>query len=102
MFLLARYDEVIDAYLSGLGKFVAAGGDPSTVQRVASFLSVGWTPTSPIASRRPAPRRRWNFGAGRRWRRPSWPISGSATGSRVHAENDSLPSAPVASGRCGP
>jgi transaldolase len=37
IFSLARYSEVIDAYLSGLEAFVARGGDPSGVHGVASF-----------------------------------------------------------------
>ena len=38
VFSLARYSEVIDAYLSGLRAFTDAGGDPSTVRSVASFF----------------------------------------------------------------
>jgi transaldolase len=38
IFSLTRYAEVIDAYLSGLETFVAAGGDPSRVHSVASFF----------------------------------------------------------------
>jgi transaldolase len=38
IFGLARYDEVIEAYLSGLEALVAAGGDPSRVSSVASFF----------------------------------------------------------------
>ena len=38
IFSLRRYDEVIEAYLSGLERFVAAGGDPSGVNSVASFF----------------------------------------------------------------
>jgi transaldolase len=38
LFGLARYDEVIEAYLSGLEELVAAGGDPSPVSSVASFF----------------------------------------------------------------
>ncbi len=38
LFSLARYSEVIDAYLSGLQAFTDAGGDPSTVRSVASFF----------------------------------------------------------------
>ena len=38
IFSLARYQQVIDAYLSGLETFTAAGGDPSTVCSVASFF----------------------------------------------------------------
>jgi transaldolase len=33
-----RYQEVIEAYLSGLEAFAASGGDPSTVASVASFF----------------------------------------------------------------
>jgi len=38
LFSLARYAEIIEAYLSGLEKFSANGGDPSTVSSVASFF----------------------------------------------------------------
>jgi transaldolase len=38
IFSLTRYTEVVEAYLSGLETFVAAGGDPSTVHSVASFF----------------------------------------------------------------
>ena len=38
IFSLTRYDEVIEAYLSGLEAFVASGGDPSRVHSVASFF----------------------------------------------------------------
>jgi transaldolase len=38
IFSLARYDQVIEAYLSGLDAFVERGGDPATVHSVASFF----------------------------------------------------------------
>ena len=38
IFSLHRYAEVIDAYLEGLETFVAHGGDPASVQSVASFF----------------------------------------------------------------
>ena len=38
IFSLDRHDEVIEAYLTGLERFVAGGGDPSTVASVASFF----------------------------------------------------------------
>src|SRR5919106_3794632 len=38
IFSLTRYAEVIEAYLSGLETFTAAGGDASTVHSVASFF----------------------------------------------------------------
>jgi transaldolase len=38
IFSLARYDDVIDAYLTGLERVVDAGGDPTTVSSVASFF----------------------------------------------------------------
>jgi len=38
IFSLSRYDEVIEAYLSGLEALVTAGGDPSKVHSVASFF----------------------------------------------------------------
>lgn len=38
IFSLARYAEVIDAYLDGLETLAATGGDPGSVQSVASFF----------------------------------------------------------------
>jgi transaldolase len=38
LFSLSRYAEIIEAYLSGLEKLIANGGDPSTVSSVASFF----------------------------------------------------------------
>ncbi|MEZ5142779.1 MAG: transaldolase [Acidimicrobiales bacterium] len=38
LFSNRRYEDVIEAYLSGLEALVAAGGDPSTVSSVASFF----------------------------------------------------------------
>jgi transaldolase len=38
IFSLTRHRQVIDAYLAGLDRLVAAGGDPSRVRSVASFF----------------------------------------------------------------
>lgn len=38
IFSLQRYSEVAEAYLRGLERLVAAGGDPSAVESVASFF----------------------------------------------------------------
>lgn len=38
IFSLDRYEAVIDAYLSGLERYVSTGGDPSSVASVASFF----------------------------------------------------------------
>jgi transaldolase len=38
IFSLARYEQIIEAYLGGLESFVAQGGDPSSVHSVASFF----------------------------------------------------------------
>jgi transaldolase len=38
IFALERYDQVIEAYLMGLERLVAGGGDPSRVASVASFF----------------------------------------------------------------
>jgi transaldolase len=38
IFSLARHAEVIEAYLKGLERFVAGGGDPARVSSVASFF----------------------------------------------------------------
>jgi len=38
IFALARYEEVVEAYIHGLERLVGQGGDPSTVHSVASFF----------------------------------------------------------------
>jgi transaldolase len=38
IFSLTRHRQVVDAYLSGLERLIAAGGDPSRVHSVASFF----------------------------------------------------------------
>ncbi len=38
LFSLSRYAQIIEAYQSGLEKFAATGGDPATVNSVASFF----------------------------------------------------------------
>src|ERR671933_1578497 len=38
IFSLRRHEEVMEAYIRGLERLVAAGGDPSTVHSVASFF----------------------------------------------------------------
>jgi transaldolase len=38
IFSLARYQQVMDAYLDGLERWIAAGGDAATVRSVASFF----------------------------------------------------------------
>ncbi len=38
IFSLRRYEEVVEAYLRGLERLVASGGDPSRVHSVASFF----------------------------------------------------------------
>ncbi len=38
IFSLTRYAEVIEAYLTGLERFTASGGDPTSVHSVASFF----------------------------------------------------------------
>ena len=38
IFSIERYEEVMEAYLSGLEEFIGNGGDPSTVASVASFF----------------------------------------------------------------
>src|SRR5205807_5106878 len=38
IFSLARYEQVIEAYLAGLEELAAAGGDPAKVHSVASFF----------------------------------------------------------------
>lgn len=38
IFSIRRYQEVMEAYLTGLERFISVGGDPSTVASVASFF----------------------------------------------------------------
>src|SRR5690606_27392961 len=38
IFSLSRYEEVAEAYMRGLERLVASGGDPSRVASVASFF----------------------------------------------------------------
>jgi transaldolase len=38
IFSLDRHDKVIEAYLTGLERLIASGGDPSTIASVASFF----------------------------------------------------------------
>jgi len=38
IFSLQRHEEVMEAYLRGLERFIESGGDPSTVRSVASFF----------------------------------------------------------------
>lgn len=38
LFSLSRYADVIEAYLSGLERFISRGGDPSRIHSVASFF----------------------------------------------------------------
>ena len=44
IFSLDRYKAVASAYVRGLQRLVAAGGDPSGVASVASFFVAAWTP----------------------------------------------------------
>ena len=52
IFALARYREVMDAYLSGLEQAAAAGRDIAAIRSVASSSSPGWTPKSMPGSTR--------------------------------------------------
>ena len=82
IFGLERYDEVIEAYLSGLEAY-AAGRGRRPVHACTAWprsSSAGSTPRSTAGWRpgRPGtPTRSWPCGARRRWPRPRWPTSTS-------------------------
>ena len=98
LFGLDRYDQIIEAYLSGLE---AHDGDLARVHGVASFFvsrvdsevdrrleTIGTPKPSSCAARR-------------RWPRPSWPTSCSGTASAAPAGRRWPPGAPGSSGHCG-
>ena len=90
IFSLARYAEVIEAYLAGLEAFAERRRRPvdaCTASRRSS--SAGSTPRSTGASTTSAPTRRWRCGARRRSPRPSSPTSCSASGSPAIGGNAS-------------
>ncbi len=58
IFSLQRYSEVVEAYLRGLERLVASGGDPSKVHSVASFFVSRVDTEADRGSRRSARRRR--------------------------------------------
>ena len=101
IFSLARYAEVIEAYLSGLETFARGGGDLASVHSVASFfvsrvdtevdrrLDVIGTGDALALRARP------------RSPRPSWPTGCSATVSPAGGGSGWPPGAPSRSGRCG-
>jgi transaldolase len=97
LFARSRYDEVIEAYLTGLERRAAAGDSVDTVSSVASFSCRGWTPRP--TSNFPKPRR---FGAGSRSPTPSSPISSTSVASPMTAGTLSPLGALAPSGRCGP
>jgi Transaldolase/Fructose-6-phosphate aldolase len=69
IFSLARYGEVIEAYLAGLGNYarLAATSPACTASLLSS--SAGSTPKWTGGWMSSAPRTHWRCGAGRRWRR---------------------------------
>ena len=99
IFSVERYDEVIEAYLSGLEACRRA--TCRACRRWRRSSSAGSTPRSTTASSRSAPTRRWPCGARRRWPTPSWPTSCSWSGSPAPAGRRWRPGAPGCSGRCG-
>ena len=76
IFSLARYAEVIEAYLSGLETLARRGGDLSTVRSVASFF-VSRVDTEVD--------RRLEVLAHRRGTRPPWPSRGGTGQARIPA-----------------
>jgi transaldolase len=101
IFSLARYAEVIEAYLSGLETFAAAGGNLGSVHSVASFFASrvdtevdrGWTLSTATG---PA-----SCGARRQSHKPGSPTGFSATSSPANGGTASSTPASRSSGRCG-
>ena len=84
IFSLARYREVMDAYLSGLEQLAAAGRRPGArcarSRRSSSRASTArWTPPSSSARRRCRPARRSARSSSRCAARPPWPTRASPT-----------------------
>ena len=101
IFSLSRYEEVIEAYLSGLEALAASGGDLSTVHSVASFF-VSRVDTE--VDRRLDKAGGSSVGAGgarRRWLRPSSPTGCSRNTSPVPVGTPWRPGAPTGNDRCG-
>ncbi len=103
IFGLDRYDEVMDAYLTGLEQAKETGIDLSTIRSVASFF------VSPRRHRdRQAAgqdRHRRGQGAARQGRAsptPGWPTSTTRRSSPPTAGRRSRPPARTRSARCGP
>ena len=102
IFSLARYRQVIEAYLVG-------PGDPGPTAAGTSRRSTAWprsssagsTPRSTGAWRRSAPTRRSRCAAEPRSPRPSSPTSSSARPTPVSGGNGWPTAAPGCSGRCG-
>ena len=83
IFGLDRYDEVMEAYLSGLEAY-AGGRGHRPVQRAQRGVVLrepgrhrGGPPAGDAGRRRRRRRRSWPCGARRRWPRPRWPTSTS-------------------------
>jgi hypothetical protein len=94
IFSLARYAEVIEAYLAGLETFARRGVDPADEEAGSTPRStVAWTPSAPAT--------RWRCGAWPRSPRPSWPTGCSVTASPAGGGSAWPPGAPSRSGRCG-
>jgi len=108
IFGLDRYDEVIEAYISGLEALVKAGRteDLPTWPASPRSSSAGSTPRSTADWRRwPVARvgtpGSWPCGARRRWPRPRWPTSTSTLRSPPTAGRHSTPWGRGCSGPCG-
>ena len=107
IFSLARYDEVIEAYLSGLEALAAVGSRRPVErgQRGVLLRQPGRHRGGPAASRRAsaAEGRRCSGPAGHRprWPRPGWPTSCSSGASPGPLGGAGRTRAPGSSARCG-
>ena len=99
IFSLDRYAAVVEAYLRGLERLVASGGDPSTCSRSRASSSHGSTPKPTAASPRPAGP---TCGVGSQSRTPSWPISGTWPSSRGRVGRSWRPRGHARNGVSGP
>ncbi len=97
LFSVARYEQVIDAYLAGLQRRVTAGQPVDAIASVASFF-VSRVDTRPTHC---SPTTRRCAGD---WRSPTptSPTTATASASATRAGKRSPPPAPAPSARCGP
>jgi len=105
IFTLARYREVMDAWLAGLEQRAAANGDLAALRSVASFF-VSRVDTkvdgAPRCRREPPSAPSWSrSAAGPRWRTRASPTPSSRPWRTARASARSTSAARTGSGRCG-